>query len=269
MRVVALAVGDARLCRAARPLGASSVSSVHLHLVDDVAEHRVDAGVDELAEMLQAKALRVGGLAHPDPGDVALAVVLDALGAVQEVVELAFEDGLEVGLHLAAGHVDDDAERQRAAPLDARRCRCRLTVILPSSTSSAGLMRRYSKARVRLPPNSAYMVSLRMRSPSKAEPYDTGIGTLAIFTFMPRTSMQRWMSCSVRSMSSAPRDLVEGHRDDVLVGGHAGRQDLRDARVGDHREAEGDGAGGRRVLQVVDLAEGEHEGKARGTCCRA
>ena len=65
-------------------------------------------------------------------------------------------------------------------------------------------MRRNSKARLRLPPNSAYMMSLRMRSPSKAEPYDTGIGTLAILTLTPRTSMQRWMSFSVRSMSSAP-----------------------------------------------------------------
>ena len=56
----------------------------------------------------------------------------------------------------------------------------------------------------RLPPNSAYMMSLRMRSPSKADPYETGIGTLAILTLTPRTSMQRWMSFSVRSMSSAP-----------------------------------------------------------------
>ena len=47
----------------------------------------------------------------------------------------------------------------------------------------------------------------------------------------------------------------------MLVGGHAGRQDLRDAGVGDHREAVADGAGGRRVLQVVDLAQGEDEGK--------
>ena len=65
-------------------------------------------------------------------------------------------------------------------------------------------MRRYSKARLRLPPNSAYMISLRTRSPSKADPYETGIGTLAMRTFTPRTSMQRWMSFSVRSMSSAP-----------------------------------------------------------------
>ena len=79
-----------------------------------------------------------------------------------------------------------------------------LTVILPSSTSSAGRMRRNSNACERLPPNSAYMMSLRMRSPSKADPYETGIGTLAILTLTPRTSMQRWMSFSVRSMSSAP-----------------------------------------------------------------
>ena len=45
-----------------------------------------------------------------------------------------------------------------------------LTVILPSSTSSAGFMRRNSNALERLPPNSAYMMSLRMRSPSKADP---------------------------------------------------------------------------------------------------
>jgi hypothetical protein len=56
-------------------------------------------------------------------------------------------------------------------------------------------------------------------------------------------------------------DLVEGHRDDVLVGRHAGGQDLRDARVGDDREAVRDGAGRRGVLEVVDLAEREHEGE--------
>ena len=77
-------------------------------------------------------------------------------------------------------------------------------VTLPSSTSSAGLMRRYSKARARLPPNSMRRMSLRTRSPSKAEPNATGIGTLFIFTLTPRTSMQRWMSFSARSMSSAP-----------------------------------------------------------------
>ena len=33
-----------------------------------------------------------------------------------EVVELALDDRLEVRLHLAAGDLDDDAERQRSRP---------------------------------------------------------------------------------------------------------------------------------------------------------
>ena len=47
----------------------------------------------------------------------------------------------------------------------------------------------------------------------------------------------------------------------MLVGADAARQDLRDVGVGDDREAEVDGAGGGRVLLVVDLAEREHEGE--------
>ena len=48
------------------------------------------------------------------------------------------------------------------------------------------------------------MLSLRTRSPSKAEPKATGIGTLAILTLTPRTSMQRWTSFSARSRSFSP-----------------------------------------------------------------
>jgi hypothetical protein len=47
----------------------------------------------------------------------------------------------------------------------------------------------------------------------------------------------------------------------VLVGGHAGGQDLRYDGVGDHRESEVDRTGRRRVLEVVDLTEGQHEGE--------
>ena len=78
-----------------------------------------------LPKCSRRKPLAEGALADARPGDVALAVVLDALDAVDEVVELALEDGLEVGLHLAAGDVDDHAERQGAALLDARRGRGR------------------------------------------------------------------------------------------------------------------------------------------------
>ena len=56
-------------------------------------------------------------------------------------------------------------------------------------------------------------------------------------------------------------DFVERHRDDVLVGGDAGGQDLRDAGVGDDGEAVVDGPGGGGVLQVVHLAQRQHEGE--------
>ena len=44
------------------------------------------------------------------------------------------------------------------------------TVILPSSTSASSRVVTYSKAGVRLPPNSTWVCSLRMRSPSNAAP---------------------------------------------------------------------------------------------------
>ena len=66
--------------------------------------------MQQLADVLQAEALVGRAVADADPGYVALAVVLDAFGAVGEVVELALDDGLEVLLHLASGHLDDDAE---------------------------------------------------------------------------------------------------------------------------------------------------------------
>ncbi len=71
--------------------------------------------MQDLAHVADAEALVVGRPAQADPGDVALADVHDALGVVDQVVDLALEDGLEVGLHLAPGHLDEDAQGQAAA----------------------------------------------------------------------------------------------------------------------------------------------------------
>jgi hypothetical protein len=54
----------------------------------------------------------------------------------------------------------------------------------------------------------------------------------------------------------AVRDI--GH--DVLVGADAARQNLRDIGVGDHREAEVDGARGGGVLLVVHLTQSQNKG---------
>ena len=79
---------------------------LHLDLVDDAAEIGVEAGVQDVAEMLEVESLLNGILADANPCDVALADVLDALGAVDEVVNLPFENGLEVSLHLASSDLD-------------------------------------------------------------------------------------------------------------------------------------------------------------------
>ena len=56
-------------------------------------------------------------------------------------------------------------------------------------------------------------------------------------------------------------DLVERHRDDVLVRGDTGGQDLRDAGIGDDGEAVVDRTCRGRVLQIVHFAQRQHERK--------
>ena len=64
------------------------------------------------ADMLEPEALFHGLFADAHPGDIALADVHDALGVVDEVVNLALQDRLVVLLHLAAGHLHDDGQGQ-------------------------------------------------------------------------------------------------------------------------------------------------------------
>jgi hypothetical protein len=80
----------------------------HLDLIDNRAEVFVEAGVQDFAEVLQVEAFVGGGVRNADPGDIALADVLDAGGTVDKIVHLSFEHRLEVRLHLAASHLDDD-----------------------------------------------------------------------------------------------------------------------------------------------------------------
>ena len=60
--------------------------------------------------MIQIEALIGCGCADADPGDVALADVLNARGAIDEVMDLALEDWLEILIHLATGHLDDGGD---------------------------------------------------------------------------------------------------------------------------------------------------------------
>ena len=87
------------------------------------------------------------------------------------------------------------------------------------------------------------------------------MGTSVILILTPRTSMAPLDKAAGSLGVGLALDVVEGHADDVLVAGDARGQDLRDDRIGDDREAIVDGPGGRRVLQIVHLAQGQHEGE--------
>ena len=74
----------------------------------------MEARDEDFAKVLEVKALVGRVIADADPGNVALADVLDARRAVDKVVDLPLEHRLKVLLHLAAGHLDDDAHVHRA-----------------------------------------------------------------------------------------------------------------------------------------------------------
>ena len=76
--------------------------------------------MQDLAEVVEEEAC-VGCFGREaDPRDVSLADVLDARGAVHEIVDLPFEDRLEVLLHLAAGNIDDYSQIHVAFGFDFR-----------------------------------------------------------------------------------------------------------------------------------------------------
>ena len=80
-----------------------------LHLIHDCAKIFVEASVQDLTEMLDAKALISCVIRNADPGDITLTDMLDTRSAVDKIVYLTFEHGFEIFLHLAASNLDHDA----------------------------------------------------------------------------------------------------------------------------------------------------------------
>ncbi len=84
----------------------------HLHLIKNGAELLMQFAMQHLADMLEGETLLHRGLADADPHDVPLADVHDALDVVDQMMELALQDRLEIRLHLAAGHLNQDGDGQ-------------------------------------------------------------------------------------------------------------------------------------------------------------
>ena len=89
-----------------------------LALVDDGVELALDLGVEDLADVAEAEAGLKVGLRNADTDHIALAGVHNALDAVEEGVDLALHNGLEVGLHVLARDLDDVGQGDLGADRD-------------------------------------------------------------------------------------------------------------------------------------------------------
>ncbi len=221
----------------------------HLDLVQDLAEVLVELGVQHDTDVFQGKALFHGGLADADPGDVALADVHDALDVVDQMVDLALQDGLEVGLHLAAGHLHENAHGEGVAFLqvvDVRAVHDDLAVLdlvhlgHLDQLGALGL----AAAALGVQVGAAHPLALVSRAEGAGD-LDVGDGGL--------------QAAHLHALWHISLVGHVGHH--VLVGADTRGQDLGDVGVGQGRETPVDAAGCRHGPLGADVAQGVDEGE--------
>ena len=222
--LVALRVDELRLLEHLVDLGLLGVDR-DLHLVDDRLEVVEQLRVQDVADVPELEAGVLGGLADADPDELALPHVQHALGEVHEVVELALDDRLEVRLHLAPGHIDDDAERNAGALFE-------LVELGPDDLDLAVLdLGRVARAH-ELECGRALAAGL-----------DVGVFLADALALERGAVRDRDRQVDDLDLQSADLDrllhelVARDVGDDVLVGAHAGRQDLRDVGRRDGGEA--------------------------------
>jgi hypothetical protein len=221
----------------------------HPDLVDERGVLAEQLGVEDPPVVLEPQSLLEALLGDAGPDDVALPHVPDPGGAVQEVVDLTLQDRLEVRLHLAAGHLHPDPERERGTLLH----------------------------RIDVGPDDLDLPVVDLVERDRGEELEGGglvsteldphLGLADVFPFEGGPEGHRDRDARDAHLAAAnlerPLDhrLVRHARHHVLVGADPARQDLGDLGVRDHGKAVVDGAGRHRVLLRVDLAEREHEGE--------
>ena len=245
---VAFVVDRAGVGQAALDLGRVG-DQRHAHLVHDGRVAREQLGVQDLAVVPQAKAALVGGLGHARPDDVALAHVPDAFRAVEQVVDLALQNGFEIGLHLAPGDLDPDGQRQR-------RTFWRAVDVVPDDLDHAVVDRGHVHRGH----------ELEAGRPVAAE-FDAGVVFADQLALESRAVGHRdghlvdFYFAAANFQGAFDHGGVGHTRDNMLVGAHAAGQDLGDSRVGHHRKAEIDRPGGQRIFLLVHLAQGQDKGE--------
>ena len=247
--MVALLVGGARLLELLLDVGLVDEER-RLDLVDDRAEGVVRDRVEQVADVLEREAGVLGVLADAHPVDVALAHVPDALGLVEVAVDLALDDRLEVLLHLAAGALDEDPERQLAALLVA------LLGVLADDDDLVVL-------------DLVHLAHVRPLEGGRAlaAELDEGVLLADALALEGRAEGHRDRRLLDDDLQAAQLDrllhdlAVVEFLLDLLVGADARRVDDRDVRVGDRREAHVDDAGAGRPDDVVEGPKHDGEGE--------
>ncbi len=86
-----------------------------LNLIDDFLKILVELGVQHRADIFQGKAFFNGRFADPDPGDIALADMHDALNVIDQMMDLTLDDRLKIRLKFTPGDLDINAQRHGLA----------------------------------------------------------------------------------------------------------------------------------------------------------
>ncbi len=232
----------------------------HLHLIHDGAEIVLEAGMQNLAEVFQVETFFGGAVRDADPGDIALSDMLDARSAVDKVMDLALQHRLEIFLHLAAGHLDDDAHIH--GPLRRHIVEFRADDIYfavdhfvqrrhVQILEAARILTAELDAHIRLAHHFAFESRAVRHRHRHFGQFDLHTAHLDALLHQAFGLLQIVLTV----------DLFERQADHVLVARHTRGQDLRDDGIRNYREAIVDRPGCRGILQIIHLAQRQHKGK--------
>ena len=221
----------------------------HLAFVEDGAKILVQFRMEDLPKVRQAEALFDRLLTHAQPRDVALPDMHDALGIVDQMVDLAFQDRFVVFLHLTSRHLDLDGQRQLGTGFHVR------DIGADQFHFSVG-----------------DLIHLRGRDPldrvrPAAAAFQIDIVSAHALALEGGTVSQRNRNLGNRDLQAADfhrlgNNLFDGNvRDHVLIGTNTRGKHLGNRRVGDGGETPVDGARRVGVPLIRDLSQRENEGK--------
>ncbi len=209
----------------------------------------MEFGMQHRADILQRKALFDGGFADPDPGDIALADMHDALNVVDQVMDLTLDDRLEIRLKFATGDLDINAQRHGLALFKVGNLRADhldlavVDFIHLSHLDQLGAL-GLAAAHLGIQVRAAHTLAFIGR-PERAGDLD-----------------RRYADLQAADFNRFLDHLLVGHvGDHMLIGADPGGQNLGNIGVGQGRKTPVDTTRSRAGPIGADFAQGIHKGK--------